>query len=392
MKSLRIYIITISALLIIYLVAQYNRPNAIDWSDTYNSNDKIPFGTYVLYNRLNDIFPKARVETFREPAYNVITDHDISNATYVVICGSVDFNEYDYKKLTKFIKSGNDVFISAAYFGNQIKKELNTETGVQMQAIKTSDGVKFTNTLLDTGKLYQLGKGIGGIYFSTIDTAKATVLGTDKRHNANFVKYALGKGHLYLNANPLMFTNYSLFTPQGAEYAATALSYVKNDSFLIWDQYYSQGREDDGSSMRVFLRNKALRWAFYIAFFGLVVFVLYEIKRRQRIIPVIEPLDNATLSFVNVVGQVYYEQRDNLNIANKKVLYFLERLRADYNLKTNPLDQVFMESLAQKTGVEPEFAKNLVDYINFLGNNTYITNKELIELNKLIEQFYTQAR
>src|ERR1700744_462617 len=114
MKSLRTYIITISCLLVIYLVAQYNRPNAVDWSETYNSSDKIPFGTYVLYSRLTDVFPKARIETFREPAYNVINDHGINKGAYLVICRSVDFNEYDYKKLTTVIKNVNDVVISAA--------------------------------------------------------------------------------------------------------------------------------------------------------------------------------------------------------------------------------------------------------------------------------------
>jgi hypothetical protein len=380
-----------SCLLILYLVAQYNRPNAVDWSESFKSDDKIPFGTYVLYNRINDIFPKARVEIFREPVYNVINDHGIKHASYLIICSAVNLNEYDYQKLLKFIKNGNDVFISAAYFGSEFKKELNTETAVQMQVIKAAAGVKFVNPALDTTKVYHVGKGIGGIYFNSIDTAKAVVLGTDIYHHSNFIKYALGKGNLYLNANPLMFTNYSLFNRQSAEYASTALSYIKNDGNLIWDQYYASGREGDESSMRVFLRIPALRWAFYIAFFSLVVFVLYEVKRRQRIIPVIEPLQNATLGFVNVVGQVYYEQRDNQDISSKKVLYFLEHLRTGYNLKTNPLDELFIESFSQKTGIEHAFAKELVDYLNFISTKTTVNNKELIALNQLIEKFYTQS-
>ncbi len=392
MKSLRIYIITVAALLILYLVAQYNRPNAVDWTETYNSNDKIPFGTYVIYNRINDIFPKAKVKTFHEPIYNVINDHGISHGTYLIICSDVNLNEYDYKKLIKFIKNGNDVFISAAYFGDELKKELNVETSVQMQNIKSAVGIKFINKSLDTNKIYSVGRGIGGIYFNSMDTSKALALGTDEFHHVNFLKYTMGKGSLYLNANPLLFTNYSLFNKQSAEYASTALSFVKNDSFLIWDQYYSTGREDDGSTMRVFLRHTALKWAFYIAFFSLLSFVLYEIKRRQRIIPVIEPLENATLSFVNVVGQVYYEQRNNQDISSKKILYFLEHLRTGYNLKTNPLDELFIDNFSQKTGIDRSFANELVNYINFLSTQTNVTNKELIQLNKLIEQFYTQSR
>ena len=104
--------------------------------------------------------------------------------------------------------------------------------------------------------------------------------------------------------------------------------------------------------MRVFFSHASLQWAYYISLFGMVIFVLYEMKRRQRIIPVIEPLKNSTVEFVNVVGQVYYEQRNNMNIAQKKILFFLEHLRTKYYLKTNPLDQEFIERLSQKTGIE----------------------------------------
>jgi hypothetical protein len=392
MKSLRTYIITVAALLIIYLVAQYNRPNAVDWSETYKSTDKIPFGTYIIYNRIKDIFPAAKVETFHEPIYNVINDHGISHGTYLIICNEITLNEYDYQKLIKFIKTGNDVFISAAYFGDELKKELHIQTSVQMQYIKYAAGIKFINKWLDTNKVYSVGKGIGGIYFSDMDTAKTVALGTDNYHHVNFLKYPAGKGNLYLNANPLMFTNYSLLNKQSTAYASTALSFVKNDSYIMWDQYYAAGREDDESSMRVFLRHAALRWAFYIAFFSLIFYVLYDIKRRQRIIPVIEPLENSTLSFVNVVGKVYYEQRDNHNISSKKILYFLEYLRTEHQLKTNPLDEQFIDSFSQKTGIDNSLAKELVDYINFINAQTKVTDKELIELNKLIEQFYIQSR
>lgn len=392
MKSLRTYIISVSCLLVIYLVAQYNRPDTINWTESFSSNQKIPFGTYVLYNRLHDIFPKAQIETYHEPVYNVVNDHGIKHATYIIICSALNLNEYDYKKLQTFIKNGNDVFISAAYFGDQVQKNLKVSTQSLFRGIKSSPRLKFVNKTLDTDKLYSVDKGIGGIYFDSIDTAKATVLGTDGSGDVNFIKYSLGKGTLYLNANPLMFTNYSIFNRKSTGYASTALSFVKNDDNVIWDQYYAVGREDDESSMRVFLRNPSMRWAFYIAFFSLVIFVLYEIKRRQRIIPLIEPLENETLSFVNVVGQVYYEQRDNTNISNKKVLYFLEHVRTAYNLKTHPLDDAFADSLAQKTGIEHAFAIKLVNYLNYIGNKTNITVSELKGLNKHIEEFYKQSR
>jgi hypothetical protein len=393
MKSLRLYIIILSALLVIYLVVQFNRPKAIDWSATFSSADKIPFGTYIAYNRLNDIFPDARIESFREPVYNVLNDHGITRGAYIIICDEPTLNEYDYQKLLDFIKAGNDVFIAAEAFGDEIEKRLKIEMGHEFPDFKSTVGLKFTSKHLDTNKIYQISRSIGLNYFRRFNHDTAVVLGMSAKHHPNFLKYPLGKGNLYLNADPLMFTNFGLLQKTGSDYAATALSYINPVNYVIWDQYYAIGREGDDSSIRVFLRSAALRWAFYSAFFGLVVFVLYDIKRRQRIIPVIEPLRNDTLTFVSTVGQVYYEEHNNMNLASKKILYFLEYLRDKYNLKTTTLNKEFTDGLAQKTGIDKEFAANLVNYINYLaGQQTNVTNDELIELNRFIEQFYIKSR
>ncbi|MDB5137494.1 MAG: hypothetical protein JWP37_4097, partial [Mucilaginibacter sp.] len=150
MKSLRLYIIVLVSLIIVYLVAQYNRPKAVNWSETYSSTDKIPFGTYIIYHRLNDIFPQSKVQTLREPVYNVVNDHGITHATYLIICNSVNLNEYDYKKLIAFIKSGNDVFIGASYFGEQFSKQLKIENSNEFKDFGSYGGLKFINKKLDT--------------------------------------------------------------------------------------------------------------------------------------------------------------------------------------------------------------------------------------------------
>jgi hypothetical protein len=392
MKSLRIYLVVLSVLVILYLVAQFNRPKAIDWTETYSSTDKIPFGTYIIYNRLNDIFPGSRIESFREPVYDVINGHGITHGTYVIICNSFNINEYDYKKLVNFIKSGNDVFVAANDFSDEFSKRLKIELAPEFHAFTNPVSLKFVSKYLDSSKTYQLDKESSMVYFKKFNQDTAVVLGKNTEDHVNYLKYGLGKGNLYLSCAPMMFTNYALLNKSGQRYAETALSYIKSNHELMWDQYYALGRDDDDATMRVFLRNDALRWAFYIAFFSLLGFVVYDIKRRQRIIPVIEPLENATLSFVNTVGQVYFEEHNNRNLADKKITYFLEHLRERYNLKTTSLDKEFINGFSQKTGIDIDTASGLVNYINYLNNLQTVNNDELIQLNRLIEQFYIKSR
>ena len=388
MRSLRVYIAIASVLLVLYLLAQVNRPKPIDWTETLSNNDKIPYGTYILYDRLNDIFPGAQVNPFREPVYNVLNDEGIKKAAYIIISNEVNLNEYDYSSLIKFIKSGNDVFIAASNFHNWPGKNLPVET--QSELTLTSTG--FVNSKLDTPHVYRVDKGISQGYFSNIDTTKAIILGNNSLGHSNFIKYQIGNGALYLNANPLLFSNYSLLNKSGSTYASIALSHLKNDKMVLWDQFYTQGREGDENQMRLFLRHKELKWAFYMTFIGLIAFVLYDMKRRQRIIPVVEPLKNATMDFVTVVGQVYYEKRNNANIAHKKIMYLLSYLRDKYQLKTNNPNKEFTEKLSEKLGIDYEFASKLVNYMHYINAQAHVNDNELIELNKLIEQFYIQSR
>ena len=54
-KWLRWYIILMALLLGIYMYAVYKRPPEIDWNRTLSNRDKIPFGTYILFNNLKSI-------------------------------------------------------------------------------------------------------------------------------------------------------------------------------------------------------------------------------------------------------------------------------------------------------------------------------------------------
>jgi hypothetical protein len=390
MKNFKLYTFMSALLLVIYLIAQYNKPQPVDWAETLNNTHKSPFGTYVVYNRIKDIFPGAAVSTFREPPYNVINDRDVQHGAYIIIGGTVNITEEDYNKLVRYIKSGNEVFIAASDFGQYMRKQLKVETRYNFGS-KSGTPIRLLNSAFKNN-WYNIGRGGTNGNFSDFDTTRALVLGDSKDHKVNYLKFKMGKGALYLNANPLMFSNYSLLQTTGASYASNALSHLQKTNAVIWDEYYTQGRIGDESIMRVFLRYAQLRWAFYIAFFSLLAFVLYEMKRRQRVIPVINPLENATIEFVNVVGQVYYEQRNNGNIAQKKSTYLLEHWRSKYNVSTQKLNGELAQAIAQKSGADVELLNSLITQMTLIRSNNFVSDRELIQFNQNIEHFFKQSR
>src|SRR3569833_3261712 len=232
MRDFRIYLFIATGLLVLYVIAEINKPKPVDWKETISDIDKVPFGTYIMRQQLKDIFPGSTITPYREPVYNVVADHGIKHASYVLIAGNVGMNGEDYDKLVLYVKAGNDVFICAYTLGDTLKKRLHTDIDVELQDsvgfnTKTNVDAKLLNRSLDTSYTYTFDKGICGYYFSRLDTAKAIELGKNNYGHCNFLKYPMGKGALYLNANPLLFTNYALLKKQGANYASSALSYLK---------------------------------------------------------------------------------------------------------------------------------------------------------------------
>ncbi|MCC8425205.1 DUF4350 domain-containing protein [Mucilaginibacter sp. UR6-11] len=388
MKDFKIYLIAASLLLTIYVVIQFNKPVPVNWAPTLSYADKIPFGTFILYNRLKDLFPGAEVTGTTGSLYNVFSK-PLPPGNYIIIARQLKVSKIDFEQLVKYVQAGNHVFMSGFNWDGFLKQQLKIETGLDGDTDKVH--LNFTNPRLNKPRGYIFTNDISRQYFSKFDTAKATVISKNGAGEATFLSYKFGNGTLLLCATPEIFSNYSLLTPQGAEYAALALSYLPPKQHVFWDLYQNHDVLNDQSPVGLFLDNPSLQWAYYLSLFTLFIYIVFEVKRRQRVIPVIEPLKNATIDFVGVVGKVYYEKRDNANIAGKKIRYLLNHLREKYQLKTNKPDDEFIENLIHKTGTDPALARELVSCINYLTQKTKVTDRELIVLNQLIEKFYSQS-
>ncbi|GAA4805261.1 hypothetical protein GCM10023231_38040 [Olivibacter ginsenosidimutans] len=389
MKDLKLYLIIACSLLAVYLLVEYNKPQPINWTPTYDKADKIPFGTYVLYHELPQLFQKG-IKPSRQSIYETLTH--AGRASVLIISPNVNISATDFDQMKTFLNQGHDVFIAAKGYNYAFLDSL--KLAIQLNAVliaKDSLRFHFVNPSLHPEKEYRFKRGLGATYFSKFDTLRTTVLAKNNKDQALFIRYTFGKGHLYLTASPDFFSNYALLSPDGAEFAAQALAYLPTKKTLIFDQYQALGAYGDRSFFRVIFSNPPLKWAYYLLLASLVLFVIYNSKRRQRIIPVEDPMKNTSVDFAKVVGGVYYQQRDNKDIVHKKVIYLLHFIRNHYRLKTSELDAEFRESLINRSGVEEEIIDKLLKEINAINRGKYLSDQELMALNENIEQFYEQS-
>ncbi len=389
-KRSRNILIIFGVALLTIIIVEVTRPKPINWRSSYTAEDKIPFGSYVLFEELKDQ-PNRQIESIQKNPFDFLSDSIYKpNSTYVFINSEVNFDKRSYEKLINFVRNGNSVFIAASYFGGTIKDSLNTETEVNYQFVEENITPTFFSPSLQKDSLPKYKKRIYKSVFKSFDTTNTKVLGyykndEEKLSQVNYIKTTIGKGNLYLHSLPEAFSNYYMLKGN-QDYAAASLSFL-NHNIYYWDEYLKDGRKIIDSPMRFVLNQIPLRWAYYLLIGGLLIFVITKAKREQRIIPVIEPLENTSIEFTKTIGDLYFQHKDYSNIIAKKIMYFLERIRSLYYINTNQLDNTFIEKLAVKSNHSIEETRQLIVYINNLKSKTTHSEANLIELNKRIEEF-----
>ncbi|MCF6279296.1 MAG: DUF4350 domain-containing protein [Flavobacteriaceae bacterium] len=391
-KKAKIYLGLFLFLVLAIIYYEYSKPKPINWFPSYIKKHKIPYGTYVLRNELSTLLNTDEIEDVKIPPYIFLED-STKTGTYIFIDAAVNFDDAEFMRLLKFVARGNDVFMSTH---GAIIDTLNLET----ESLLTSNldekvFFKMANKKLSSTE-FSFDRGFRNQVFTKIDTLKSTVLGKtgyiDKNgerteEGINFIKYSHGKGSLYFHTFPELFTNYYLLKDNNNKHTAAVLSYIDNEKPIYWDEYYKTGKTKIGSPMHYLLNNLSLKWAYYTVLIGILFFVLFEGKRKQRYIPIVTPLKNQTLAFTRTIANMYYEKSKHKDIAEHKINYLLDFIRMKLRIPTNKIDKTFYKYVASRSGNSIENIEKLFKYCDEIHLKNTVTKEELLILNTLIEDF-----
>lgn len=394
-KSLKIYVALLVLLLSVIVIIDINAPKPINWTPTYSLSDKNPLGMYVFNEEIDSLLKDRKIEKinitpyeYLEPLYDydsLVNTYE-AKGTFLIINGFSVLDSESITELFYFADHGNDVFISMKSFPDQLLDSLKVAIGTDFEYTDKSK-LWMANPALGETK-YPLKEGIGNTYFSKIDTLNTTVLGYqgNKDKNINFIKVPYKNGNFYLHSQPATFTNFHLLKDSHYEYASKVLSYLpKQDVYWYTKDIY--GNSISQSPLRFIFSEPALKSAWYLLLLGFVVFIIFNAKRKQRIVPIIKPLENTTIDFTKTIGNLYFQEGNHDTIMDKKIIYFLDKIRQDYLLDTNVLDDQFIKKLQLKTGKNLEDIKRVVYLINHHRKGHFESvESDLIELNSIIEK------
>ena len=394
-----ILVIIIVMVVTVALAIGIKKTKTVDWKESFNEKSSKPYGVSVFYNELPKLFknhefrtvyhtPNSYLRANSEDGYG---DH-VAKGNFIIIGNSDYLDDESVDELLKFVDIGNTLFISDYYFTQKIHDTLQVDVTYSENKKDSISHVSFENKKLPNS-IIDKNEGIN--YFSRFDSINYRVLGyakTDEKR-INFIEVPFGKGHIYLHLEPKAFTNYNMLKDDRYKYAEALISYLP-DADVYFDSYTKMGSgygdAEKKSNLSWFLEQLSFKWAWYTALAFILLFIIFNAKRRQRIIKIIKPLQNTTVAFVKTVSNLYFEIQDHKNLIDKKITYFLEKIRTEYNLDTSVLNDEFITKLASKTGKKKEDVKRIIDYITWLKSRKEYAEGNLLTLNKHIEIFYSK--
>lgn len=390
----------VTAVIAMAVIVDKNTGKTVDWTESFNERSNKPYGLSVLYKELPKLFDNNSIKPiyYTPSNYFYANSEDgygdfIAEGTYILIGNSNTLEVEDIEELLIFAGRGNTLFMSDYNFPKTLLDTLN----LTIKTIKNKDTIanlSFKNDLFKS-KNTTIDKSENSSYFSTFPSENFKVLGyvNDDYAKVNFLEIPFEDGHIFLHLEPKIFTNYNILKDQRYRYSEGVLSYLPNKTiyFDSFTKYYDSdyGDAEEKSNLSWFLQQQSFKWATYLALILTLLFIIFHAKRRQRIIPIIKPLENTTVSFVKTISNLYFETQDHKNLIDKKITYFLEKIRSDYHLDTSDLNEEFIAKLIQKSGKKKETVKKTINFINWLRSKNEFFEENLIKLNKHIEEFYS---
>ncbi|WP_143884882.1 hypothetical protein [Chryseobacterium binzhouense] len=382
-RTFKIYAVIFIIIMVILALFELNKKEVLDWRKNFDVNKKSPFGLFVFNQESKDLFKNKLTKVNLSP-YNYYSQNNPAkdNKHNILIIES-EIDAESWYKILKQAEKGSNVMVIAS----RVPKAISDSIGFYMSQISFEDNnvLKLTDEKYvdDSLKLDKFPSGKGFSYIKPKVQVLGKTVEEDNDVQANFIKAPFGKGYIFVHSEPLFITNYYLLKPQNLKYAENIFSYL-NENETLW---FTEANTTESSwSLRFILSNPPLKYAWWVFLGGMVLFIFFNAKRKQRIVPVIEPLRNTSADFVKSIGNLYLQEGDFHDMMAKKAQYFLNKVRIDLLIDTQNLDGDFAKKLHLKTGKPIEMIEEAVVLMK-KAQDPYasVMKEDLAKMNALLD-------
>ena len=456
MKSSRNFLFAMLVLFVLFCLLQVNLPKKFVWSPTFSHVDKQPLGCFVFDSVLTQSLPngyhvtkKTFFQLDQEHAKEkisvlmVVDQQNLKQLDVKYLCNiarrggkvmvvaSSSFDDgrnadtvvvdelertfkvriedgtyFSLRGILAGLKAHDNDMYDTIYWNNretmyaaQSYRMFYNMVGGTLFVDSVPKVKRLAYTLSTAGYDYKLDSLYVGDFtsFDTIVDKKERIERIDTfaiKKVPTAVSVPYGKGEVIFVSSPLLFTNYGMLEGNTFVYIFRLMSYladlpvyrteayVKTDAMLVAEQ----------SPFREFIKRPPLRWALYLALLGVVLFMIFTARRRQRVIPIMSKPANRSLEFIQLIGTLYYQRKDHVDLVRKKFKLFAEELRKTAGVDISDVNTDDREYLllAEKTGMNSDRLKKVIRQIRLVLHSE--GNISVEEMRSLIDAMDTIVR
>ena len=370
-------------------------------------NDKIPYGLNYTRSVIPYLFPDARIINSDDSPIelNAALDDTLNKrAGLFILTPKMRPDEQEINSIMDFIAKGNHVFISTLEIGSNFQDSLRIETKYSNSKYSSGDSMSFSlEHLGDTSRDYFTypGRKVDN-YFEDYDTAITWIRGYNSNGEPNLIEFDYkGGGSLVLQVAPIAYTNFFLLHKSNAKYLDETMSYLPDSlQTIYWNDYYryhTDGKKNDDNSpntfskLRVFMNDPILRWVVILLFILFAFVYVFESRRRQRVRAVEPATGNPSVDFVKTVGSLYFQAKDNKDLAIKMSNHFTEYVRGRYMLNVSIQDESFADRLSHKSGFSKDKLNDILHTIRNFNEADSVDDQALLQFDHKLQDFYKQG-
>ncbi len=377
-----------------------------DWHVTFDKNSKEPYGCYIVYHLLDEIFPSTKIVSGRNIFTEINRSLDGNNLSYdnnrlsIMVCRNFEVDSAEFDKIIRYIKQGNTVCIFAENFSDTIFNYFHLQYDLAYSSYTASypNGEGDINNQKTTIFFNHVQHpfsytGLPVNYAFAIDSNYHDTyyyMGyANNIDSPNSMIHSEGKGEFIICRNPIALTNHFLLQHDNYKFIEYFFSYFyKYPNSVTWYNTYERIKNDNTENDWSWLLHfPPLFYAFLLLALLFLFYTLFEGRRRQRDIPVLPVNTNSSLEFTETVGRLYYNKKDNKNLSDKMILHYLETIRSKYGFKTNELNEEFVTLLSQKINQSFADTNAFIGYILYIRDAANVNDNDIKHLYHQLKKF-----
>lgn len=382
MKASRWFIVFIVAFLLIMFAIEYNLPKKFVWTPTFSHYDEQPLGCALFDSLLSSSLPHG-YSLSKETFYQMEED-TVDKMGILVIANTLSMVKADVNALLKMAERGNKIMLVSNNYPKLLEDTLGfycTYSHFNAAAFRKyassifrKDSIYWVADSVYSRQLYRCYPQFCNSSFRRYDSKVIRKLAEkdmtdaigDALADSDSVKVysnyhpllamarPWGEGEIILVSTPLLFTNYGVLDENNANYIFRLLSQMGELPIVRSEGYMKATAQVQQSPLRYLLAHQPLRWALYLTMITILLFMIFTAKRRQRAIPVVREPANKSLEFTELIGTLYFQKKDHVDLVRKKFAYLAEELRREIQVDIEEVadDKRSFERIARKTGMD----------------------------------------